>query len=98
MYAFEQNSVDSHSHLPFSLLLRKDMVFDMDENLAWTNPHLENKDSKWLIENQHTGKQLTQLFSPFFPCFLVLVVLHLIYFLGVLSYILMPKNPAVQLL
>ena len=52
------------------------MVFDMDENLAWINPHLENKDSKWLIENQHIGIQLTELFPPFFPCFLVLVVFH----------------------
>ena len=34
MYAFEQNSIDLHSRLPFSLLLRKDMVFDMDENFG----------------------------------------------------------------
>ena len=30
----KQNSIDLHSRLPFSLLLRKDMVFDMDENFG----------------------------------------------------------------
>lgn len=59
-YVFQLNLVNQLSLFPYPYFVKKDMAFDMDDSLVFTNLHLESKDSMWTIENLQSHRLTVQ--------------------------------------